>query len=278
MACCNAEGAFLPPVLIMKGKRQKAVFSDGLPPGSKIYMNEKSSYVNSQLFLRWLKEHFLPRKSPGKVILLLDGHTSHSTALDMLKFADVNDIILLCLPSHTTQALQPLDRTFFKPLKDYFRKAAQNWILHNAQRKITRLQAGQLIGQAWMKATSVQTGISGFKAAGIHPYDSQAIPDHFFAILDIFQSANKLIKQNAKPTGLQKTYPVESVPGPSTVPNPQNAGRKSSMCVKSEIDIEVSPTKHLMEIRPLPQIPTPGNRRRKQSAAVLTTSESIQEK
>lgn len=41
IACSNAEGIFLPPVLIFKGKNENPAFSVGLPPGSEVYMNVK---------------------------------------------------------------------------------------------------------------------------------------------------------------------------------------------------------------------------------------------
>jgi hypothetical protein len=40
--CGNAEGNFMPPVLVLKGVREKKKFSDGLARGSKMYMNKKS--------------------------------------------------------------------------------------------------------------------------------------------------------------------------------------------------------------------------------------------
>ncbi|CAH1998542.1 unnamed protein product [Acanthoscelides obtectus] len=98
VACCNAEGTFLPPATIMKGKNIKKEFEDNLPPGSKLFMSPKSAYMNSQFCLSWLKEHFTPRKPEGKT-LLLDGHTPHSTSVEMLEYAKENDIILLCFPS-----------------------------------------------------------------------------------------------------------------------------------------------------------------------------------
>jgi hypothetical protein len=58
IACCNAAGQFLPPVLIIKGVNKKHEFGDGLPPGSDVYMNPKSSY----LFIKWFTEHFLKHK------------------------------------------------------------------------------------------------------------------------------------------------------------------------------------------------------------------------
>ncbi|XP_031355917.1 jerky protein homolog-like [Photinus pyralis] len=102
LACCNAEGGYLPPYCIFKGKNKKDEWSDGMPPGSQIQMSEKSAYVNSNIFFDWLRNHFYPRKGSGKVLLLLDGHTSHTSNVEMLEFAEQHDIILFCLPPHTT--------------------------------------------------------------------------------------------------------------------------------------------------------------------------------
>lgn len=114
IACCNAEGVFLPPSCIFKGKNAKPEYADGMPNGSKIFMNIKSAYVNCDIFYLWLKDVFVPRKPQGTVLLILDGHSSHCNSVQMLEFAEENNIILLCLPSHTTHWLQPLDRSFFK--------------------------------------------------------------------------------------------------------------------------------------------------------------------
>ncbi|CAH1974319.1 unnamed protein product [Acanthoscelides obtectus] len=62
IACCSADGTFIPPVLIFKGVNRKPVLSDGLPPGSKVNMNRKSSFINSELFVQWLVEQFIPHK------------------------------------------------------------------------------------------------------------------------------------------------------------------------------------------------------------------------
>ncbi|XP_055836643.1 uncharacterized protein LOC129905229 [Episyrphus balteatus] len=128
IACCNAEGNFLPPVCVFKGKNKKPEFEDGMPPGSVVYMGEKSAYVTSEFFFLWLKEHFVPRKPMGKVLLILDGHSSHCSNSEMLEYAAVNDIVLLCLPPHSTQFLQPLDRTFFRSLKAHYNTACNTFL------------------------------------------------------------------------------------------------------------------------------------------------------
>ena len=70
VTCCSAEGVFLPPVCIFKGKNKKQEFENGMPPGATVYMSEKSAYVNAKLFLEWLQHHFIPRKPHGKVLLM----------------------------------------------------------------------------------------------------------------------------------------------------------------------------------------------------------------
>ena len=50
------------------------------------------------------------------ILLIYDGHGSHTT-LDWIEHACENNIILYCLPPHTTHRLQPLDVGCFGPLQ-----------------------------------------------------------------------------------------------------------------------------------------------------------------
>jgi len=45
-------------------------------------------------------------------LLILDDYASHINSPDMLQMAAKKNIHILCLPSHTTHYLQPLDRAF----------------------------------------------------------------------------------------------------------------------------------------------------------------------
>jgi hypothetical protein len=117
MACCSAEGHFLSPVCTIKGVNKKREFEDGLPPGSDVIMSKKSAYVTSEAFITWLKDHLFPRKPSGKVLIVLDGNSSHVSDVDILDFANENDIVLLCSPCHSAQNLQPLDTTSMKLVK-----------------------------------------------------------------------------------------------------------------------------------------------------------------
>lgn len=269
IACCNAEGNFMPPVVIFKGVREKQEFQDGLPPGSKVFMNKKSSYITSDLFLRWLQEHFVPKMPPGPNILILDGHSSHRNSLDMLEFAEQNQIILICLPSHTTQAIQPLDRSYFGPLKHYLKKEARQWVINHPGRRLTRLQVGKIIGSAWGKAANVETGVSGFRATGIFPLNPAAIPDHFYHISDnmrhdIVNSGEKdcpllpTLANAQSDEAILEEVSAEPVPCSSTMMVPEIGQSKET------------PSKYLEHISPVPVLPKTIKKRKKQSAEILT--------
>jgi hypothetical protein len=41
VACCNAEGTYVPLSVMTKGVRQNVTFSDGLMPSSKVFINSR---------------------------------------------------------------------------------------------------------------------------------------------------------------------------------------------------------------------------------------------
>ena len=57
------------------------------------------------------------------VLLILDGHTTHTKSLATIDYARENGIVILSLPPHTSHKLQPLNRSFFKPLKAAYNSA-----------------------------------------------------------------------------------------------------------------------------------------------------------
>ena len=65
--------------------------------------------------------------------MILDGHGSHSTP-EFDQFCLDNHIVTLCMPSHSSHLLQPLDVACFGPLKTAYSKLVQqlacNGIFH----------------------------------------------------------------------------------------------------------------------------------------------------
>lgn len=99
--------------------------------------------------------HFIPRKPPAKVLIILDGHTSHCSA-EMIEIAKQNKIILLCLPSHCT-ALQLFEKSFVWPLKYYYTQETVPLMKNHPKRNYSRYQAGEIIGKAWVRQQSINS-------------------------------------------------------------------------------------------------------------------------
>ena len=95
-------------------------------PDNALYAKSDSGWIDSELFLMWLKIFFLKHVvSQRPVVLFTDGHKSHIN-IDVIDLCRQNDIILFCLPPHTTHALQPLDVSVFKSLKDHYAKTVRS--------------------------------------------------------------------------------------------------------------------------------------------------------
>lgn len=211
VACCNASGNFIPPLVIFKGVRQRPELQDSLPTGAVACMSD-SGYINEDIFLKFL-EHFQKHRAQGRVLLIVDGHTSHS-ALPALEFCQQNEIEMLCLPPHATHVLQPLDRTVFKSLKANYHKEATAWMHRHPGSSISKFQFCSLFKEAWNRTASVGLAVKGFSCTGIYPYRPQAIEEFRFAPSETYDGAIK--DPISSPSPGPSTWPDDS-PLPSTV-------------------------------------------------------------
>ena len=122
LCAASAAGFPLPPMIIFPGGFPGGAYTfQG--PNDALYAKSESGWVDTELFICWMKKIFLKYVVPQRpVVLFIDGHKSHMT-LDVVDLARSNDVILFCLPPHTSHALQPLDVAVFKSLKNNFCKA-----------------------------------------------------------------------------------------------------------------------------------------------------------
>lgn len=186
VCCLSAAGLYIPPMLIFKRKRYAPELEIGAPLGGSVEISD-TGYINSDLFLKWLK-HFKNVVQPGPekaVILLLDGHSTHSKNLDALNYAREHNIHLLQLPGHTTHRLQPLDVAFFKPLQSYYVQAQEKWLRANVGKTISQYHVAALFSEAYGRAATVEIAASAFRGSGIWPVDRNHFKDHDFAISEV---------------------------------------------------------------------------------------------
>ena len=182
VCCMSAAGQYIPPMILFKRMRMKDELKDGAPPGSLVLCNA-SGWMEQDMFLAWLN-HFIASVKPTKdmsVLLIMDGHCSHTRNLDAINLARDSGVIMLSLPPHTTHRLQPLDVAFFRPLSIYYNQATDRWLRQHPGRGVSVFQVSQLFGQAYAKAATMTTAINGFAKCGIWPCNMDVFEDYQFA-------------------------------------------------------------------------------------------------
>ena len=161
--CCMGPSGFVPPMLIYPRKNWKKKLTDGAPLGT-IGVAQETGWMTGEIFVQWLK-HFYSFVKPSlqnKVILLLDGHASHKN-VEAIGYAKENGIILICLPAHCTHRLQPLDVSFYGPLKTYYDQEVTKWLKCNPGRTVSQYQICPLFAKAYGKAATIAIAESGFE-------------------------------------------------------------------------------------------------------------------
>ena len=224
----SAAGQFVPPMLIFARKRMKDELMDGGPPGS-IGRCRDSGYIDKDLFLEYL-QHFVSQvkcSKEHKVLLILDGHTSHTKSIVVIDFARDNGIILMSLPPHTAHRLQPLDTSLFKSVESYYDEAIRQWLRNHPGRAVTTWQVAGLFAEAYGRAATIQTAVNGFRSTGIMPYDPNVIPDHMYAPSDVTDTPMANMTQN----GQEPQPSTSGEPQPSMSSHAQNAQELQSSTI-----------------------------------------------
>lgn len=183
VTCMSASGFFVPPLFIFPRVNMKEELKNGAPPGSQ-FACHKSGWIQTHIFTQWIV-HFINTIHPSKespVILILDGHFTHTRNIDVIDKCRDNGVILICLPPHSSHRMQPLDVSFMSPFKTYYAKEIDTWLKNHPGRVVTAFQVAELVGKAYMRAATLEVAINGFRKSGIFPFDRNHFRDHDFAV------------------------------------------------------------------------------------------------
>jgi hypothetical protein len=185
VCCVSAAGFYVPPMLIYKRARACEEFKDEAPPGTVFVFNPESSYINKDIFVQWMRHFYriCTTTANRKILLLLDGHSTHTKNIKALLLARDNGVIMLSLPGHITHRLQPLDVAFVEPLSSHYIAEIEKWLRANPGRWITHVKVAMLLGSAYGKATTVATAISAFRSTGIWPGNEMSSKTTTFLLL-----------------------------------------------------------------------------------------------
>jgi len=163
----------LPEYIIYKGSgsgnmRENWV-QDG-PSGCRFNISE-SGWMERPIFLDWFRTIFVPytEQIGGNKLLIFDGHASHIGA-ELINLAREKSTTLLCLPSHTSHFLQPLDLACYSPIKACWRELVKNQY-QAGNKNINKLLFPKLLSQIHDKCLTRSNAVAGFEKAGIYPFN-----------------------------------------------------------------------------------------------------------
>jgi hypothetical protein len=150
----------------------------------------------------------------------MDGHNSHYT-IELLEYAQANNIIILGYPPHCTHILQGLDVVCFMKMKNEFWYKIQQF--EDLQKRYVRkADFAGVFGHAYLHAFTKDTIKAAFTATGVYPFYPGVITEKQL--------------QLSLPTSTKGTFPILQ-------PSPMHA-IISAMGSHPPTTFELSPTTH----------------------------------
>ncbi|XP_059153207.1 uncharacterized protein LOC131938976 [Physella acuta] len=175
LACASASGQYIQPLLIFPYKRipNKNLLQDF--PEAYLQVSD-NGWITASIFHIWIRDCFLPSivNIPKPVLLLVDGHTSHTSLVETLELCAENGIILYCLLPHASHLIQPLDQAFFGSIKRSWTDAARQHTWATGE-GVNLESFGKVLKPVWTKAATPSNASHSFKAAGIYPFNPDKV-------------------------------------------------------------------------------------------------------
>ncbi|CAK1552922.1 unnamed protein product [Leptosia nina] len=176
--CINAIIHAVPPVFIFPRVFYKDNMLKEAPPGSLGVANQPG-WSTEPIFRKFL-DHFIEVAKPTRdnpILLTMDNHETH-IYIEIIEKARQNGIILLTLPPHTANHLQPLDRTVFGPFKNQYNQAADRWMLNHPGKPITIYDVAEIAGEAYGVSFTPKNIVKAFETqANLNQLQNQDKPD-----------------------------------------------------------------------------------------------------
>lgn len=137
--------------------------------------------MDATTFIDWFFTTFLPhaKRLTGRKVIIGDNLASHFNA-DVIRECEDSEIDFVCLPKNSTHLTQPLDVSFFRPLKQAWRYCLTTWKDSNTRlNAIPKSSFPTLVRESLERINNVGSISdnlkSGFRATGIHPIDRHVI-------------------------------------------------------------------------------------------------------
>nr|XP_029719398.1 tigger transposable element-derived protein 6-like [Aedes albopictus] len=206
MMTVSAAGQYLPPMFIFPRQRMNDALKIGAPAGS-IFECNPSGWSTVATCTKWF-DHFLAYTRPtaeAPVLLILDGHSSHTKNVEMIEKAARNNVRILSIPPHTSHKLQSLDVSVMGPLKTKYGQAVDRLLRREPGRVVTVYDVATLVNEAFEATATMKNAVAEFRATGIYPFDTGLFSDADFAAATNLNAINRTADKNVQTEAIGPT-------------------------------------------------------------------------
>lgn len=120
--CIASDGTFLKPLFVLPRKTIDLEVFDELSPSDVMFRESKTGFINTEIFCDWFDNvfinHIIQKRNEtgyqGNAVLLMDGFIAHHKCVEeRQQILQANNIIVLFIPPHSSDQVQPLDLLIF---------------------------------------------------------------------------------------------------------------------------------------------------------------------
>jgi hypothetical protein len=155
-------------------------------------------------------------------LLVVDGYGSHTLCPEVLRLFIERNIHCICMPSHTSQALQPLDVTCFAATKHFYRVDLSYVSARFGIKVANKYTVTNIFELAIEHGCNPENIRSGFQKCGLVPFE-EAWPEknkHLFHLAEELNSNDRKRKWD--------TVPVDELPWKDVVETLQSVRQEMS--------------------------------------------------
>jgi hypothetical protein len=173
----------IPPFIILAAQYHLANwYTESKLPADWMITTTDNGWTTNEVGLDWIKhfdKHTASRTKGTHRLLILNGHESHHFTIFEL-YCKEHNIITLCMPSHSSYYLQPLDVGCFGPMKKAYGRQIED-LMRAHITHVSKVEFLRAFREAFFTSMTEKNIQGGFMGAGLVPHD----PERVLSKLDV---------------------------------------------------------------------------------------------